>query len=80
VDERTQGAQSAGDLREAEMATVVLMTGICGAGVGFLVRFLVGLCQEQKRIWICYLVSVPPQEGGNSAVRAEPYDVVSPAA
>jgi hypothetical protein len=62
------------------MATVVVMTGICAAGVGFLVRFLVGLCQEQKRIRICYLVSVPPQDCGNSAVRAEPYDAVSRAA
>jgi len=44
------------------MATAVLLT-ICTAGVIFLIRFFVALCQEEKAGWRCFMVSVRSQSG-----------------
>jgi hypothetical protein len=63
------------------MAAAVVVAVLCTAGIGFLVRFLVGLCKEEKYVWLCYLVRVQPQVMEHSVAQPEGgYDPLSRAA
>jgi len=63
------------------MAAAVVMAVLSTAGIGFLVRFLVGLCKEKKSVWLCYLVRVQPEVMEQSVVQSErAYDPLSRAA
>jgi len=53
------------------MAAAVVMPVLCTAGIGFLVRFLVGLCKEEKYVRLCYLVRVQPEMMEHSVAQSE---------
>ena len=81
MDQRIQTTQSVGGSAEDQMAAAVVMAVLSTAGIGFLVRFLVGLCKEKKSVWLCYLVRVQPEVMEQSVVQSErAYDPLSRAA
>jgi hypothetical protein len=43
------------------MVGIAFMAPLCAMGVGFYGRFLVALCKESRRGWICYVVRLESQ-------------------
>src|ERR1700730_13798040 len=59
------------EVEEDQMTAALIMLGLRTAGIGFFVRFLVGLCKEEKYVCRCYLIRVQPEVMVDSVAQSE---------